>query len=331
MNTPATAGFPFLAARAVALAALVALLAPAPADDPPDRAPAGVHKAEAVASSPKITGSGMAWWGDRLIVADRGGKRLLAFTPPDKFETFAEGLTPVGVAAAPDGSLVVVDRGDDGPRLLRFTADGKRTVLASDDVGTPQFLAVHATGTVYWSGFPDGGTRVLAPGGKPTALATKIGHTYGAALSPKQDWLYVSSKLPNAERRGVWRFPLDAKGVPGEAEFFLKVQALEPDVPDLPAAKDGAKSLLGWVGRLQGIAVDSLGNLYVAGAESHTSGEAVAVVAPDGKKVAAMILGVPRNVSGLAFGGADGRTLFVTGAGEYPLHQVRLPVRGAGR
>lgn len=316
---------------AFALGLMVGLLAPAPADDPADRAPAGVYKAEAVASSPKITGSGMAWWGDRLMIADRGGKKLLSFTPPDKFETFAEKLTPVGVAAAPDGSLVVVDRGDDGARLLRFTADGKRTVLAEEGIGTPQFLAAHSSGTLYWSGFPDGGVKTLAPGGKPTALPVKIGHTYGVALSPKQEWLYVSSKLPNADRRGVWRFPLDAKGVPGEAEFFLKVQALEPDVPDLPAAKDGAKSLLGWVGRIQGIAVDALGNLYIAGAESHTSGEAVAVVSSDGKKVVAMILGVPRNVSGLAFGGADGRTLYITGAGEYPLHQVRLPVRGAGR
>ena len=88
---------------------------------------------------------------------------------------------------------------------------------------------------------------------------------------------------------------------------------------------------LGWVGRLQGLTVDKLGHIYIAGAESHTSGEAVAVISPDGKKVVAMILGVPRNISGLAFGGKHGRTLFLTGAGEYRLHQVQLPVEGAGR
>lgn len=106
------------------------------------------------------------------------------------------------------------------------------------------------------------------------------------------------------------------------------MQDLKPDLPKLPAAKDGAANLLGWVGRLQGLAVDRLGNIYIAGAESHTSGEAVAVLSPDGKKVVAMILGVPRNISGLAFGGADGRTLYITGAGEYRLHRVRLPVAG---
>ena len=39
-------------------------------------------------------------------------------------------------------------------------------------------------------------------------------------------------------------------------------------------------------------------------------------------------LGVPTNISGLAFGGQDGRTLFITGAGKYRLYRVRLPVAG---
>jgi sugar lactone lactonase YvrE len=80
---------------------------------------------------------------------------------------------------------------------------------------------------------------------------------------------------------------------------------------------------------LQGLAVDRLGNVYIAGAESHSSGEAVAVISPDGKNVVAMILGVPRNMSGLTFGGKVGHTLYITGAGEYRLHKVRLPAASA--
>ena len=37
-------------------------------------------------------------------------------------------------------------------------------------------------------------------------------------------------------------------------------------------------------------------------------------------------LGIPTNISGLAFGGEDGRTLYITGAGTYRLYRVELPV-----
>ncbi|MFM8273353.1 MAG: SMP-30/gluconolactonase/LRE family protein [Gemmata sp.] len=295
----------------------------------PDTAPAGVYAAEAVDGSPRMTASGMVWWKDKLVIADRGGKRLVAFTAPDRFETHSEVPVPVGLATDPDGNLILTEK--DPPRVVRIKADGSSTVIAAKDAGTPHFVTAHKSGRVFWSGFPDGGTRAVAPGGAVEVLTPKIGHTYGVGLSPTQEVLYVASKLPNADGRAVWRFPLDADGKPGKGEVFFKVQDLKPELEKLPLAKDGGATLLGWVGRLQGLAVDKLGNIYIAGAESHTSGEAVAVVSPDGKKVVAMILGVPRNVSGLAFGGKDGRTLFITGAGEYRLHQVKLPVAGAGR
>jgi len=313
--------------RLHALASLFAITVPALGAEP-DAAPSGVYTAEVVEGSPKMTAAGMVWWKDRLVIADRGGKRLVAFTPPDKFETLRAVPTPVGLAVDPDGDLVLTER--DPNRVVRIKADGTSSVLAEKDVGTPQFVTVHKSGRVFWSGFPDGGTRSVVPGGAVEVLAPKIGHTYGIGLSPKQDWLFVASKLPNADGRAVWRFPLDADGKPGKGAVFFRVQDLKPQLQELPAAKDKGETLLGWVGRLQGLAVDRLGNVYVAGAESHTSGEAVAVISPDGKKVVAMILGVPRNVSGLAFGGKDVRTLYVTGAGEYRPHRVRLPAAGAG-
>jgi gluconolactonase len=313
--------------RLLTFACLFGIVPQTPAAEP-DAAPTGVYTAEEVPGSPKMAASGLVWWNDKLVIADRGGKRLVAFSAPDKFETLREVPVPVGLAVDPDGNLVLTEK--EPPRVVRIKPDGTSTVLAEKDTGTPHFVTVHKSGRVFWSGFPDGGTRSVVPGGAVEVLTPKIGHTYGVGLSPKQDWLYVASKLPNADGRAVWRFPLDADGKSGKGEVFFRVQDLKPDLPKLPAAKDGGTMLLGWVGRLQGLAVDNLGNIYIAGAESHTSGEAVAVISPDGKKVVAMIVGVPRNISGLAFGGKDGRTLFITGAGEYRLHQVRLPVAGAG-
>lgn len=290
--------------------------------------PAGVYTAEIVEESPLMAAGGMAWWKDRLIIADRGGKRLVAFTPPNTFETLREGLVPVGLATDPDGNLVLLER--DPNRVVCIKADGTSSVIAEENVGTPQFVTVHKSGRVCWSGFPDAGTRSVMPGGAVEILSPKIGHSYGIGLSPKQDWLYVTSKLPNPDGRAVWRFAIAEDGNIGTGEVFFKTPDLKPELENLPPAKDGKETLLGWVGRLQGLAVDRLGNVYIAGAEGHTSGEAVAAISPDGKQVVAMILGVPRNVSGLTFGGSDGRTLYITGAGEYRLRRVLLPTPGAG-
>jgi gluconolactonase len=293
----------------------------------------GVHRAEEVPGSPVLTASGMAWWKDRLILADRVPRQLRAFVPPDRFEEFKTLTHPVGVAVDPDGHLLVTEKEKDGlSRVARFRSDGGEETLVegAPGAGTPHFLAAHPNGTVYWSGFPDGGTRYLPAGSKEVQIARpRIVHTYGIGLSPKHDWLYVNSKIPNPDRRGTWRFPVDRDGRLGEGEFFIQVERFTTThLKDLPPAQDGSASLKGWVGRLQGLAVDRLGYLYVGGAESHTSGAAVAVFSPDGKELAAMIVGVPRNVSGLAFGGPDGRTLFITGAGEYKLFRARLPVPG---
>jgi gluconolactonase len=290
----------------------------------------GVYRAAAVKDSPEFTASGIVWWRDRLIISDRVSKRLVSYTPGKGFATYKELTHPVGVAVDRENRLIVCEK-EKGVlnRIARFDALGKEETLAQgDSVGTPHFPVVHKSGVIIWTGFPDGGTRSMLPGKEPVVHTPRIVHTYGIALTPQQDFVYVASKIPNKDRRGVWRFPIDESGKLGVGSEYLFVEKLSPKVEGLPAPKDGDPTLLGWVGRLQGITTDSQGNLYLAGAESHNSGEAVAVISPDGKQVIAMILGVPRNISNIAFGGNDGRTLYITGAGEYPLYEVQLPVPG---
>lgn len=324
-----------------------------------DASVAGVYFAEKIATSPHFLAKGMAWWDGRLIIANREPAALHAFTPPDTFEIFKEqGLTnPFGVAVDPQGRLLVTENKDEVLyRLARLTADGTdETLLAEAGVNhrdkstpnglcTPLMLATHPNGTIYWSGYPSTGTRYLLPGKDRFDLddvkiaKPHVGHSYGIGLSPAHDWLYVASQLPNPEARGVWRFPVREDGSLGEGTFFIAVNRFTTThLKGLPAAKDGSEKLLGWLGRIHGLAVDANGFIYIGGSDGHSSGSGIAVFTPDGTTLAAMIVGatgpngdpgLPTNVYGLAFGGADGRTLFISGKGKYRLSQVRLPVAG---
>jgi len=342
--------------KTMCLAMLMGLsaIAATRADDGPV---SGVYFARQVASSPSFIAKGMAWWNGRLIIVNRVPPQLHAFTPPETFAIFTEqGLTnPFGVAVDPQGRLLLTENKDDVLyRLARLTADGKQETLleetgvnhrdkrSANGLCTPLMLASHPNGTIYWTGYPSTGTRYLLPGKPHVTLddvkiaAPHVGHSYGIGLSPRHDWLYVASQLPNPQHRGVWRFPVNEDGSLGEGAFFIAVDRFTTThLKGLPPAKDGSDKLLGWLGRIHGLAVDANGFVYIGGSHGHSSGSAIAVFTPDGDRLAAMIVGdpsaasgMPTNVYGLAFGGADGKTLFISGMGEHRLYQVRLPVAG---
>jgi len=304
-------------------AAVAALFLVTPAWTQNANTPRGIYRARPVDGSPTLLASGMVWSDSGLVIADRKEKRLIVLRANGKFETLRKMTQPFGVAFDPQGKLLVSEK-IDVHHIVRLRADDKLDVLVDGtDVGTPHALAVHKNGTIYWSGFPDGGTRSRSPDGKVTIHKPRIGHTFGIALAPEQDWLYVTSKLPDKDRRGVWRFPVAQDGSLGEGKPYFFTKDLKPKFRDLPAAQDGDETLAGWIGRVQGLAIDKAGNFYIGGAESHTSGAAVAVISRDGKEVLAMVLDVPRNIASLALSG-DGRTLYIAGAGEYRLHEARL-------
>lgn len=135
----------------------------------------------------------------------------------------------------------------------------------------------------------------VSPSGEVTAVDTTIKNPNGISLSVDESALYVAGNL---EQGFVKRYPIAADGSVGEGQVFAQPVV----VPD-------------------GMAFDCLGNLYVT---EHTQ-RRVRVFASDGKEIA-QISGMDKNVTNVAFGGPERKTLFITTTGG--LYSVELPVAG---
>jgi gluconolactonase len=211
-----------------------------------------------------------------------------------------------GLAVDAQGRLVVASHKDKA--LMRYTpADGKRIPIAQRYAGqvfnSPNDIAIAADGTIYFTD-PDY-QKAAAPGGQPVTGIYRVGlegkvtlvdgsrkNPNGIALSPAGDVLYV-----NASDGLLKAYPI-ANGVPGAGRDLVK--GLE--VAD-------------------GMTVDCHGNVYV----TEHSAKRLRVFSPQGKELAT--IRVDANVTNAAFGGADGKTLYLTGAGA--LWQLPLQVSGA--
>lgn len=93
----------------------------------------------------------------------------------------------------------------------------------------------------------------------------------------------------------------------------------------LPVATDGSVGVGTRVtavnGGVDGLARDCAGNLYVA------SGQGVTVLGPSDAVIGSITVGI--QVTNMAFGGAERKTLYITSLGGEPkLHQVTLNVPG---
>jgi sugar lactone lactonase YvrE len=181
---------------------------------------------------------------------------------------------------------------------------GAQTTVVSTVGGkafnSPNDLVVRSDGTIYFTD-PDFqlGSRTSQTGTKgvyrvsSSGTATLIDNTFaepnGIALSPDESVLYVADYNNNAIRA----FTVASDGSTSNKRTFATVSS-----PD-------------------GFGMDCLGNLYVA------SGSSVQVFSPSGQQLGS--INVASGVSNLAFGGSDGKTLYITaGKALYSL-SMNLP------
>jgi gluconolactonase len=230
-------------------------------------------------------------------------------------------IGPNGEALDPQGRLVWCASPD--RTLVRLEKDGSRTVVAETYEGKhfngPNDLVIRSDGAIYFTD-SDFGLRgstksplkeldfngvYLVKDGKVTLLLdnrTLGGFPNGITLSPDEKYLYLSSGFMK-----MMRYELKADGTLGAGSVFFA----------------------GGEGIVDGMKTDNQGNLYSTGGAGPG---AVRISSPEGKHLGTLHLPIsnaePRQqicATNVAFGDADGKSLFITACTALYRIRVRVP------
>jgi sugar lactone lactonase YvrE len=210
------------------------------------------------------------------------------------FVTLPEGMRGNGMRITPDGTMLIADQL--GGHVLRVDkASGEVSVYHKfpEDAGNPNDLALRSDGLLFVSFFRDGLWRIT-----PDGQAEKVAEGFfnGIDFSPDEKTLYSVRKSFDVAEDGTLSNERKLLQVPPRDEGFM------------------------WD---DGIRTDTAGNIYMARFGGRKAGEdksvppqngAVHMFAPDGSLIRNIMMPA-RNVTNLAFGGPDGRTVYVTHPG----------------
>ena len=274
---------------------------------------------------------GPIWTGDALLFSDPNSNVIWKYAPdgnkPGRLEVFR---APSGYAGAdigeyrqpgsngltldPQGRLVINQHGN--RRVVRLERDGRETVLADRFDGkrlnSPNDLVYRADGTLFFTDPPFGLPKVFDDPrkelpysgvyalhrGKLTLVSRDVTGPNGIALSPDERFLYVGNW--DEKKKVVTRYEVGEDGTLRNGRLFFDMTAV--------AGEDA----------LDGIKVDQRGNLYVSGPGG------LWVLSPAGKHLGTII--APRHVHNLAWGDADGKSLYL--CAREGLYRLRLNIPG---
>jgi gluconolactonase len=202
-----------------------------------------------------------------------------------------------GLAFSPDGLLTICQHGN--RQVIRVNPHGDITVLADAFAGqrlnSPNDLVYASDGTLYFTDppfglpgmFDDSAKELPFSGvfavrdGEVSLVTDELAGPNGIALSPDERWLYVGDWDPR--HKVVMRYDR-IRGGPGESLC---------DLTDEPGED-----------AIDGIEVVPDGRLYVCGPGG------IWVLSPEGEKLE--LIELPEAPHNLAWGDADGRSLYVT-------------------
>ena len=218
-----------------------------------------------------------------------------------------------GLTFDPEGRLTLCQHGN--RRVLRVEPHGNTTVLADAYEGrrlnSPNDLVCRSDGTVFFTDPPFGLPDVFddpakeldfsgvfgVREGEVRLVSDELAGPNGLAFSPDERFLYVGNWDP--DRKVVMRYELAGDEVRASTVLF--------DMTDAPGED-----------AIDGVKVDEAGNVYVCGPGG------IWILSPAGDHLGTIEL--PEAPHNIAWGDADGRTLYVTAlTGVY---RMRLGIPG---
>jgi gluconolactonase len=199
-------------------------------------------------------------------------------------------------------------------QVVRLEKDGQRTVLANRYEGkrlnSPNDLVYKSDGSLYFTD-PPAGLRerdkdpqkelpfngvYLLKGGKLQLLVKDLPLPNGIAFTPDEKRLYVDDTV----KKIIMRYDVQPDGTVANGRVFVDMTG-----DKAPGNPDGMK-------------VDQKGNVYCTGPGG------IWVISPEGKHLGTLTF--PENPANLAFGDADGKTLYATA--RTGLYRIRLRIPG---
>ena len=176
-----------------------------------------------------------------------------------------------------------------------------RVFAHSGEMNQPNDLAIMDIGILFasdpnWKEETGQLWRIM-PNGKIDLMEKNMGTTNGIEVSPDNKSLYVNETV----QRKVWHYDLSSAGELSNKKLFYEFE-------------DGG---------MDGMRTDKEGNLYIA----RYGKQHIVVLSPEAKLLGKIKLKgeKPTNV---AFGGADGKTLFITLQGKKWVESCKVPIAG---
>ena len=215
-----------------------------------------------------------------------------------------------GTTMDSEGRLVYCSPGE--RTIVRVEPNGSRSVVADRYQGKrfshPNDLVYKSNGTLYFTdnGNPPAGETEELPtsaymlkNGQAKLITTgQLVHPNGIAISADEKFLYIN----DSAKRQVWRFDIQPDDTATNGRLWADMSSDKTSgIPD-------------------GMRVDKKGNVYDAGPGG------IWILSPDGKHIGTLLLPAPDRATNLAFGDADGKTLYLMN--HLSLYRIRLNVEG---